>query len=92
MLFDLTGRRHDTMKTLKIDLTGFGVMGEDSKVLHPEENPHVVSNLFGRELIHSGRAVEHDPANPIKPARKEEVKPPAGVQNRDPKVTSRDPR
>jgi topoisomerase IA-like protein len=66
MLFDLTGTRHDTpMKTKKIDLTGFGVRGEDNDDLQPEENPHTVSEQFAKELIQTNRAVEHDPDNPI---------------------------
>ena len=89
MLFDLTGTRHDIpMKTKKIDLTGFGVIGEDSADLQPEGNPHTVSALFADTLIYTGRAVEHDPANPVKPKKKA----PAGVQHGDPRATNRDPR
>lgn len=62
MLFDLTGTRHDTPGTMKqINLTGFGVIGEDGADLQPEDNPHNVSDTFALSLIASGRAVEHDP-------------------------------
>lgn len=71
-------------RTMQINLTGFGVMGEDRQVLEPSDNPHTVSEHFGRQLIYSGRAVEHAPS--AAPAT------PPGVQRRDPKASHRDPR
>lgn len=62
------------IKTKKIDLTHFGVRGENNNDMQPEGNPHTVSETFANELIASGRAVEHDPDNPIKPEPKVEEK------------------
>lgn len=67
-------------RTKKIDLTHFGVRGENNDDLQPEGNPHTVSETFARELIESGRAVEHDPENPIKPAPKVDEKAPDKVK------------
>lgn len=74
----------------QIDLTGFGVMGEEGTVLEPAQNPHTVSDHFARLLIASNRAVEHDAERPVRPASAPSV--PPGVQKRDPKATNRDPR
>jgi hypothetical protein len=89
--FDLTGQEPYAMKQMKIDLTLFGVVGEDLKDLQPADNPHTVSEEFGRDLIRSGRAREHDPEK-LKQEQADKKGSAGKVENRDPKVTDRDPK
>jgi hypothetical protein len=65
-VFTPTGQEPFNMapvKQIKISLITddhVGVIGEEGKDLFPTDNPHVVSEPFGRALIASNRAEEYD--------------------------------